>query len=453
MVVGEGHGEGTSGLGLHAAQDIKNGQVLFQEQPLAFIQSQWNARVAATCLSCGQALGGDLRQCLATVLDGVGQADPGLEAYPHLRQEADTLYAPHLMLPTAHLCPKHCCSTNDPTGCRAAFCSSRCQDAQLLAGHHRILCLDLPTEHRSAWQAFQEHSTRYCETFILAAEVIAQIVAEVVHGGATLEESTARYAHFIGKPWPDIVTSKNAVLQESWKKRRWEVLLESHALLETVLSSSVTESLKYLCTVDFYACMVGMLDLVSKDLERPNPLDGMLRAQAMPVRALTDLRKISVLWARARLADQEQQSPTSPESSEDTGDASEEEVAGEVPAQEQSQRDPGCVNLVQVADRLSTLPVLPGFAGFGLVASVALMNHSCDENVSVNVNKDTLLVTGKAIRDIGKGEELFMAYVDTTKKRAWRQRYLQKSYGFLCHCSRCSREATRSICDTAQREQ
>jgi len=206
------------------------------------------------------------------------------------------------------------------------------------------------------------------------------------------------------------------------------VLRESHALLESVLVNVPVE-LTDLCSLDGYSRLVGMLDLVTKDLERPNPLDGAIRSETLPVRALTDLRKISLLWANARLAEQDVQIPTSPETESDD----EASVAGDVDAE-------GCMNLVPVADRLSKLPVLPGFAGFGLVETVALMNHSCAENVSVTVSADTLDVIGTATRDITQGEELLMSYLDSSKPRAWRQRYLYKNYGFNCKCERCQRE-------------
>ncbi|AOA64197.1 Histone H4 methyltransferase [Komagataella phaffii CBS 7435] len=72
----------------------------------------------------------------------------------------------------------------------------------------------------------------------------------------------------------------------------------------------------------------------------------------------------------------------------------------------------------------------------------AHLNHSCDRNVSIDLQPkraDGLQVT--ALRDIAAGEQLTTTYVSPTMSLQDRQRELRLNWGFICECSRCVLES------------
>merc|ERR1712205_120655 len=113
-----------------------------------------------------------------------------------------------------------------------------------------------------------------------------------------------------------------------------------------------------------------------------------------------------------------------PELSDDEND--EEEAKKEV-------RQRATMGLPELSRRAAALPLLPRFDGFGLAATVAAMNHSCEPNVEVDCVTDTELVA-TMLRDVAAGEELFICYIDETLPRGARQRSLMQSHGFTCRC-------------------
>ncbi|KAG6852989.1 hypothetical protein C0991_007705 [Blastosporella zonata] len=74
---------------------------------------------------------------------------------------------------------------------------------------------------------------------------------------------------------------------------------------------------------------------------------------------------------------------------------------------------------------------------------VALINHSCEPNAVVVFprSSDTPepLMQVIALRNIEPDEEILTSYIDTTLPRHLRQKSLQETYNFECHCPLCDR--------------
>eukprot|EP00927_Polykrikos_kofoidii_P013976 TRINITY_DN16096_c0_g1_i1.p1 TRINITY_DN16096_c0_g1~~TRINITY_DN16096_c0_g1_i1.p1 ORF type:complete len:511 (-),score=100.59 TRINITY_DN16096_c0_g1_i1:65-1489(-) len=401
-------------FGLHATQHFKKGDMLFQEMPLVFVQSYVSAAVIPACLNCGALLGGSVREILERSLEGCrrgnadGYAKPSLSDFPRLLAGAGGYDGPlddtSLRLPEAVACPLEC---------GAFFCSEACRDRQLVAGHHRVICGDLPHERRNGWQVFVHHARDHHETFLLAAFLVAQVACDVLHGGCAAEDAVARYTHFFAQPWPERLPP-DAPGRPSWVTLRWDVLEASRQLLLAILDQVVPAGVLDLLSPDGYARIVGMLDLVCYDLTTPNPLDKPLseRLTVLPIQVRTDVRRIGLLWMRSQRASQEAEKPTAPEESD-----------------EEDLRD--------VGRRVATLPLLPRFDGFGLSPTVALMNHSCAPNAEVGGDGSPTELVVKAVQDIRPGEEILICYCDDQAPIAGRQRLLWREYGFMCACSLC----------------
>ena len=284
-----------------------------------------------------------------------------------------------------------------------------------------MLCAERPGGP-AAWEAFRSHAESYHDTFVLAALLTAHVVCDVAHGGVAPAEAMAKSLRFVAGPWPELLP-ENAKGREAWVAKRWEILGASHGLLGAALGAAPA-GLEPLLSLEGYARTVGMLDLTTKDLARPNPLDARLKAalEASSVPHRSAMARFSLAWSRERRACIEAQEPTSPRES----DSEEEE--------EQT------TDLVALSRRVAALPVLPGFDGFGLAPTVALINHSCDCTLDVVPAVYNADVVVTAYRDIAAGEELSMTYIDDTKPRAARQRLLLSCYGFHCRCRRCEAE-------------
>lgn len=91
----------------------------------------------------------------------------------------------------------------------------------------------------------------------------------------------------------------------------------------------------------------------------------------------------------------------------------------------------------------------------GCYPELALLNHSCEPNcvlsyveVDSPAGVDPSASTGpaaqvRALRPIAPGEELTHSYVDLMRAVADRRAHLEATYGFLCECPRCEREASQ----------
>jgi SET domain-containing protein len=72
----------------------------------------------------------------------------------------------------------------------------------------------------------------------------------------------------------------------------------------------------------------------------------------------------------------------------------------------------------------------------GLFIDSIYFNHSCSPNVEYDIINDKIYFYTD--RDIYKGEELYISYIDTFKERSERKKELLKGYGFECNCELCN---------------
>ena len=99
---------------------------------------------------------------------------------------------------------------------------------------------------------------------------------------------------------------------------------------------------------------------------------------------------------------------------------------------------------------LSTRDFDTSTRGQGIYAIGACFNHSCLPNIQVSYcerNDETLVVT--ALRDIEKGEELCISYIDEDAPFEERQQQLSEHYLFTCCCSKCVVQGVKSTGVTA----
>ncbi|MEE6475481.1 hypothetical protein FKM82_010761 [Ascaphus truei] len=73
--------------------------------------------------------------------------------------------------------------------------------------------------------------------------------------------------------------------------------------------------------------------------------------------------------------------------------------------------------------------------GVGLYPSMSLLNHSCDPNCVIVFEGRHILL--RTVKEIPKGEELTISYIDVKVNTHMRQNQLQRQYCFICDCHRC----------------
>ncbi|KAG1654141.1 hypothetical protein FOA52_012187 [Chlamydomonas sp. UWO 241] len=86
----------------------------------------------------------------------------------------------------------------------------------------------------------------------------------------------------------------------------------------------------------------------------------------------------------------------------------------------------------------------------GLWPEFAMVNHCCAPNSVPTLVGDRLVL--RAARDIGKGNEVTVTYLDelTLTPLEQRRQYLQSAYGFKCTCHRCALEERQPEAVTAR---
>ncbi|XP_075059652.1 histone-lysine N-methyltransferase SMYD3 isoform X2 [Mixophyes fleayi] len=73
--------------------------------------------------------------------------------------------------------------------------------------------------------------------------------------------------------------------------------------------------------------------------------------------------------------------------------------------------------------------------GVGVYPSMSLLNHSCDPNCVIVF--EGIRMHLRAVKEIPKGEELTISYIDVKMPSHMRQMQCQRQYCFTCDCYRC----------------
>jgi hypothetical protein len=68
---------------------------------------------------------------------------------------------------------------------------------------------------------------------------------------------------------------------------------------------------------------------------------------------------------------------------------------------------------------------------------IAGLNHACDFNAVVSFDGPTIFV--RSLREIKRGEEVTISYIDATNPVAMRQLELKERYFFICQCGLCQK--------------
>ncbi|CAH2249964.1 histone-lysine N-methyltransferase SMYD3 [Pelobates cultripes] len=107
--------------------------------------------------------------------------------------------------------------------------------------------------------------------------------------------------------------------------------------------------------------------------------------------------------------------------------------------QDSSQLPPGC-GIIELFGKVTcnSFTISDGEmqdVAVGLYPSMSLLNHSCDPNCVIVFEGRCLLL--RTVKEIPKGEELTISYIDVMMPTHQRQSQLQRQYCFTCDCHQC----------------
>jgi len=398
------------GRSLVSGAAVRKGEAVCQAQPpLALHQYDESKRICEVCAHCNGFVG-SLRSALSRPLAAAAKGADGLKAEDLVDELAalEELEAEEWTLRPRLLCED---------GCGEVFCSSECMAAARTEGWHRVLCTDLPAEKRRLWGLFRKHANKHHELFILAAQVIAEIVCLVRHHGADLYQAMAFFTRFAKMSWLSMLhlpsrshtqgfPQKGPLVEMAKQKteHRLEVVVGALQLLVAMLWE---RRFAELLTVDFFSNLVGQFSLSNVWVQIEHPLSARFAAK---MKSDPEFRTRYARLAEASVAAARKVAPP------DTEDAN----PGPAPEDEQTWK-------------------LPRFEASGLYVCCALSNHSCRPNFTMRYGDDKR-ATMVALRDIKEGEELNLAYVSPSYELTERLTSLWRHWGFVCTCQKCQDE-------------
>ena len=103
-----------------------------------------------------------------------------------------------------------------------------------------------------------------------------------------------------------------------------------------------------------------------------------------------------------------------------------------VPVRSQASQTNEPIGVVRIDDGLKSVEDI------GIFHRVSRINHNCQSNTYTSWNDTTERCIIHALRDIEKGDEITMEYLNPYFPRHERQAILQETYGFDCTCRLCT---------------
>lgn len=540
------------GNGISATRDVRAGETLWAESPLASTQTAENARAVLACASCHRSVGtidaqlrlaaGRIDVLEAAALSGVKIKKTSCRETKTREEtnEDEDASCPFSSLPgfeAARGIPRlKPCRNRDASGCPAVYCSPECLVRHAARGHDVACCGDAgatatvpgatdgedgdETAASTAGSTSASTSARrvavkaaaafrrdcgHHDNLALVAELVGSIAERLKNGDDWLE-ATKACRGLVGGPWWDVsgeddpetktrlrrVAARSAALLAASARAASEAARADLEVLDGSTPSQTnasddcsscsafsdsschlaaarasSETLAFVPEVlerlgaDGFSHMLGICDLNQWSLRVDGPMRNVTRELlrvdendgAEATRATLDALLPLALEAQER-RDEEDLAAGRPRWGGDEDDVFEdaEEISGDEMRSNSSIAEEIRVDETSDAEDLYDVSrrLFPMFAGAGLFPLLCLVNHSCEPCATTRYSswKGRTMVRVEALRDVKKGEELSVSYIDETRPVAEREKALA-AYGFKCACARCvaeTREASADEC-------
>ncbi|EPY27538.1 SET and MYND domain-containing protein [Angomonas deanei] len=309
-------------------------------------------------------------------------------------------------------------------GCGELYCSARCRDSAW-EHHHAVLCHGFMNEaQRAAYDRlfeveWEQDGVDYSDTVTLTLRIVTQVIARHRLGQLNMTDAFSPFAQLIKLPLEKFHFAY--LLVEKVIDTREEMLAfykqtkEDPSQLPGVKKARTPDRTKTQLVTLFAELLHGMLAMTEEE------------------RTFFTPSRVSEVMGAVLLNSQDRSPPCSYEQLET--------ALSNVPGGEAMLAEWTAL-VTQVAGKETLDQLETGTRGQGIYAAGCLFNHSCDPNLQVSysyTNDETLHVT--ALRDINKGEELCISYIEETMPYLTRQQHLYEHYFFECGCPTCVEEA------------
>ncbi|KAL8272740.1 hypothetical protein Esti_003290 [Eimeria stiedai] len=404
--------ECTRGLGFVALQRLPRGFVVYEDEPVVWLQHGLSKGLIRACCCCGGPLGGPLSQ-LSHFFSALPGSKQFLEAQGLDQQVLLQLHEHQQQLQRQQQREVVLC----PGGCGEAYCSKACLSADSI---HPLLCVG-PLGEGAPLVAFKRLAVESCENLLLVAAVVVAAATAAATVAASAEETAAAanelllllLQHVHGS-WEaegeEAAAEKEEASDLSAAAQRKEFVVKAAELLLLSLQPR-SEVYRHLITPALVSHLLSLFERNNLDISIPSPLNtaftaflnrsnsssssSMEREVQRTLKALLVEKEVvlfSLFGAEGEEAQEEDASLSS---------ASEEEAAAAARKRFAAKRPEEL--LFEGGGR-----AFPGVMGSGFFCSVARINHACSPNLAV---EDT-----SAPRDTAS------------------------AFGFQCNCDACARQ-------------
>lgn len=428
--------------GVRALRPVAGGEPIFEERPLAFLQTIENRQCNAICASCHGFLGGlDLQSGLLT--RRVSRQD----------QQSIAQNGGIVM----------CCNQ-----CGELYCSEQCRVEHWHNRGHRLLC----TGHLDTTDPlvqFKIHAVQTNEIFLLVADIYAVTVDSIerkLEQSVPLEEAVTTslmpFGGYVRQLWWDAAVAPPGTDPDHLRSTLQALVSESWGLLNPALRLS-ERGLDAWLGPEYMARLIGMFEQNNVGVRGSSPLATLCSMVSQGSPEATWLAETAEAVAQKMeeegwedCGSEDCQSDHGEGEGEgeceaDGGDEEEEEGGDEAVMDTASERwspdnagsDENMQRLYAVLSREGIDAVFPPLDGTAFYSLVCKINHSCEPNVRVcypqaepGAPPRPLAAQLVALRDLVAGEELLQSYID--QDASWDQRRVALlDYGFECNCRKC----------------
>jgi len=428
--------------GVRAVQHLNEGGVVFEERPLAFLQTIENRQCNILCGNCNGFLGGLEMQ--------VGLLTRRLSRQDHESIAEGSGNA-------IKMCGNQC---------GELYCSEECRMVHWHDRGHCVLCTGAKDSSDPLVQ-FKIHAVQTNEIFLLVADVYAGIIASIEKkNSCSLEEAVASslepFRGYVQQLWWDAAVAPLGSDPVELRKTLQRLVDESWNLLNLAMRIG-DRGLSGSLGPEFMSRLIGMFEQNNVGVRMTSPL-GSACLQAQPggtegtwlADTAEEIIQVMDEGAWEDCGDECGSEGDDEEGEEDVAAAAVEEDeealmdADNAHQQWNPEAAGGDVNLERLYTALSRVQggsdsVFPPLDGTAFYSLICKINHSCEPNVLVKYPPGIpgdgvrpLTAQLFALRSISPGEELLQSYID--QRLPWEQRLAALAdYGFECFCGKCQR--------------
>eukprot|EP00873_Tetraselmis_striata_P025291 jgi/Tetstr1/445555/TSEL_033328.t1 len=433
------------GYGLFATRDIASGEVIFTEKALAGMQQAENRAFVLACAHCHR-FTGSLALQAGLLGSKISRAEIAGKAIDNSNLPDVSYLQPGqnaaCSADAAKAAATEAAVIPCPAGCGEVYCSQACLEADSSNGH-ALLCTGPIDDADHPLVRFKGHACETNDIFLLAGRALARAIQSWKSNGRDAEAATLPLRCFHGRPWWDAVAAGDS--NPELRQQCQQLVADSVGLFKEALVAlgHWDDALASFVNEEFFSRLVGTFELNNIGIQMRSPLKAAIDSamagdnENVPAQVAGLLEGLE----QAAQAPGHDHHHSQDDSDDGSGGGSPGDSAGGDSGDPPESDDEDSAGSAELG--IHSPDTLGFFDGTGLYALACMMNHSCLPSVKLLYPEDgrgTGVARVVALSDLLKGEEVYHSYLDVKWPFPRRRRTLERSYGFVCACQRCSSE-------------